>query len=80
MTNRSDYPSTYDVLYRKSAVARRMAFQNLNFVAETRQHLLRGEIEVEKITEAKCLIRGALQMARRNGESAKFTGCALYRF
>lgn len=73
-------PTTYDMLYRKAAVARRMAFENLNFVAQTRQHLLRGEIEVAKIQEAKALIRGALQMARRNGESARFCGCALYAF
>lgn len=76
----SSYPTTYDMLYRKAAVARAMAFQNLGFVEQTRLALLRGEIEESKVVEAKTLIISALQKARRNGESAKFLGCALYRF
>ena len=74
------YPTTHDMLYRRSAVARKMAFENLNFVAETRAALLRGEIDEDRILDAKTLILSALQKARRNGETAKFTGCALYRF
>lgn len=79
MARKSSYPTTHDMLYRRQAVARQMAFENLAFVADTRSALLRGEIEPAKVVEAKTLIVSALQKARRNAESAKFLGCALHR-
>lgn len=73
------YPTTADMLYRKPAILRQMTFQNLRFVEDTRLALLRGEIEERKVQDAKTMIIAALGKARRNGDSAKHTGCALYR-
>lgn len=73
------YPTSADMLYRKPAILRQMTFQNLRFVAETRLALLRGEIEERKVQEAKTLIIAGLGKARRNGDSAKHTGCNLHR-
>jgi hypothetical protein len=74
------YPTVHDMLYRRHAVARQMAFENLNWVQEARLALLRNEIEPDRRIEVKSMIISTLQKARRNGESAKFSGCSLYRF
>lgn len=73
------YPTTYDMLYRRAAIARSMAFQNLEFAAETLRSLQKGEIEDCMIPRAKVLVRTAIEKARRNGDSSRFLGCGLHR-
>jgi hypothetical protein len=78
--SRSAYPTMVDMVRRPAAIARVHTFENLNFVAKARQDLLAGGLSLNEQLRAKTLIHSALQMARRNGETAKFMGCALYRF
>lgn len=75
----SPYPTSRDMLTRKSAIVRRMCFENLNFVARVRADLLAGGIPEGDALALKSRLRGALQMARRNGDSAKHLGCAIHR-
>lgn len=76
---RSHYPTSHDMLHRKSAILRQMTFENLNFVAVNRSQLLRGALDEATAAKVKVMIRSALWKARRNGESAKFTGCNIHR-
>jgi hypothetical protein len=78
--SRSAYPTALDMVRRPSAIARQHAFENLNFIAQARQDLLAGGLDLRETLRLKTLIVSAAQMARRNGETAKNMGCALYRF
>lgn len=77
---RSHYPTSVDMVRRPAAIARQHTFENLNFVAKARETLLAGDLDLNTRLRTITLVRSALQMARRNGESAKFLGCSLYRF
>lgn len=75
----SPYPTVHDLQTRKSAICRIGAFENLNGAARLREALLRNEFDEAGSLTAKAMFRGALQKARRNDESARYSGCALYR-
>lgn len=73
------YPTTQDLLHRPAAVRRITAFENLNWAEEAIRTLLRANLDDEKRLQLKTYARASLQRARRDGESAHYLGCALYR-
>ena len=77
MAHKSSYPTAAEMLHHPARVARRMTFENMNAIERCRKSLLSGECDLKARLNAQAVILHAVQMARRNNDSAKCHGFRL---
>ena len=74
MKYRPSNPTSSEMLLHPARVARRMTFENMNFIANARASILSGECDLAARLNAQSVILHAAHMARRNALMAKAHG------